>query len=101
VNTPGTWRTRLPYPLVCILFGCCLAWLPMAVHGPIPEKFNLHYIHGAVAVWAWYASRLSIGLWVGLTAVPRAWWLRGPLCGLLAMLPVGFISLAVPGCGWP
>jgi hypothetical protein len=90
---------RLPYPLVCLLLGLALGWLPKLLHGPIPEKFNLHYIWGAVAVWAYYAARLTIGFWVGISAWPRAWWLRGPLCGLVALLPVTLFSLAVPECG--
>jgi hypothetical protein len=52
-------------------------------------------------VWAFYSARLLVGLWVGLTTWPRQWWLRGPLCGGLAMLPVVFVSLATPECGWP
>jgi len=98
---PGarTPLVRLPYPLVCLLLGLALGWLPKLLHGPIPEKFNLHYIWGAVAVWAYYAARLTIGFWVGISAWPRAWWLRGPLCGLVALLPVTLFSLAVPECG--
>ena len=42
---------------------------------------------------------MSIGLLVGITVRPRSWWLRGPLVGSLALLPLGFISLAVPTCG--
>jgi hypothetical protein len=90
----------LPYPLVCIALGALLGWIPWLLHGPIPEKFNVHYLHGPTAVWAFYVSRLSIGLWVGLTRIPRPWWLRGGLCGALAMLPVGFIALAIPDCGF-
>jgi hypothetical protein len=80
--------------------GLVAGWIPLLLHGPIEQKFNVHYLHGATAVWAFYASRLSIGLWVGATSTPRPWWLRGPLCGALAMLPVGLIALSVPGCGF-
>lgn len=73
----------------------------MFLHGPIPEKYNLLYIQGAVAVWGWYSARLLIGVLVGITVWPRRWWLRGPLCGLLAMFPLGFVSLATPACGAP
>jgi len=92
--------TRLPYPLVCLALGLVLGWAPMWIHGPIPEKFNILYIRGAIAVWAFYSARLSIGLWVGIAVWPRAWWLRGPLLGALAMLPVGLIALATPRCGF-
>jgi len=71
----------------------------MVLHGPIPEKFDLLYIRGAIAVWAWYAARLMIGFLVGFSVWPRRWWVRGPLCGLLALLPPGLVALATPGCG--
>ena len=44
-------------------------------------------------------SRL-IGLFVGVSVWPPAWYVRGPLCGLLLMLPVALISLATPRCGF-
>ena len=91
---------RSRYSLVCVLLGVVLAWFPLLVHGPIPEKFNLLYIHGAVAVWGFYSARLLIGFMVGITTWPRPWYLRGPLCGFLMMLPVGIIALATPGCGF-
>jgi hypothetical protein len=90
---------RVPYPLLCALLGFALGWLPMLFHGPIPEKYNIHYIRGAVAVWGWYVARELIGLLVGITAVPARWYLRGPLCGLLMLVPLGFVSLATPECG--
>jgi hypothetical protein len=92
---------RLPYPLLCVVLGSVLGWLPRLVHGPIPEKFNVLYIRGAVAVWAFYSARMLIGLLVGITRWPSRWYLRGPLCGLLALFPLTLISLAMPGCGWP
>lgn len=92
---------RIPYPLLCALLGLALAWIPAWLHGPIAAKFDLLHIRGSTAVWAWYGARMSIGLLVGITLWPRRWWLRGPLCGLLAMLPLGFVSLATPGCGFP
>jgi hypothetical protein len=73
----------------------------MLFHGPIPEKYNVIYIQGAIAVWAWYSARMLIGLLVGITSWPPRWWLRGPLCGLLMMFPLGLVSLATPGCGAP
>src|SRR5262245_30856327 len=94
-------RRTLPYPLVCAVLGLFLGWLPSFFHGPIPEKYNLHYIRGAVAVWAWYNARMLIGLLVGITAWPPQWYLRGPLCGLLMLGPLGFMSLATPECGPP
>lgn len=39
-------------------------------------------------------------LLVGITRWPAAWWLRGPMCGLLMMFPLSMVSLATPGCGW-
>ncbi len=91
---------RLPYPLVCTLLGLALGWLPRLVHGPIPEKFNVFYIRGAIAVWAFYSARLLIGFMVGITRWPERWYLRGPLVGFLMLLPVTFIALATPGCGF-
>ncbi len=91
---------RLPYTILCTLLGLALGWLPMLVHGPIAEKYDVLYIRGAVAVWGWYSARLLIGFVVGITVWPRRWWLRGPLCGLLMMFPLGWVSLATPGCGF-
>ena len=91
----------LPYPLVCALLGLALGWLPMLVHGPIAEKFTVLYINGRVAVWGWYSARLLIGFWVGITTWPRPWYVRGPLCGVLTMLPLTVVSLATPNCGFP
>ena len=91
----------LPYSLLCTLLGLVLGWLPILVHGPIPQKFNVLYIRGAVAVWGFYIARMLIGFMVGITRWPERWYLRGPLCGVLMLLPLTFISLAMPGCGWP
>lgn len=71
------------------------------LHGPIPEKFNLLYIEGAIAVWGYYTARLLIGFVVGITRWPERWFLRGPLCGFLMMFPLTLVSLSMPGCGWP
>lgn len=92
---------RLPYPALCALLGLVLGWWPMFLHGPIAEKYDVLYIRGAVVVWAWYSARLLIGALVGITVWPRRWWLRGPLSGLLVMFPLGLVSLATPGCGFP
>ena len=89
-----------PYPLVCIALGLVLGWLPRLVHGPIAQKFDILYIQGSIAVWAYYSARLLIGVWVGLTSWPERWYLRGPLCGLLSMWPLGIMALATPGCGF-
>jgi hypothetical protein len=91
---------RLPYTILCTLLGLALGWLPMLLHGPIAEKYDVLYIRGATAVWGWYSARLLIGFVVGITVWPRRWWLRGPLCGLLMMFPLGWVSLATPGCGF-
>ena len=89
---------RMPYLLVCAALGLVLGWLPLLVHGPIPEKFDVLYIRGSIAVWAFYTGRLLIGFWVGITRWPEHWWLRGPLCGFLSMFPLGILLLATPGC---
>ncbi len=90
---------RLPYALVCTLLGLLLGWMPWLFHGPIPEKFNLFYLRGSIIVWAWYTARMLIGFLVGITHWPRRWWLRGPVCGALMIVPLGFVSLGVPTCG--
>ncbi len=89
----------LPYPLLCALLGLVLGWIPVLLHGPIPAKFDRFFINGHMAVWTFYVSRLLIGLLVGITLWPRRWYLRGPMCGLLMMVPPGFFLLATPGCG--
>ena len=91
----------IPYPLVCTLLGLVVGWLPRLIHGPNPLKFTILYINGSIAVSAFYTARLLIGFLVGITAWPQRWYLRGPMCGALTMLPLGLIALATPGCGWP
>ena len=91
---------RLSYPLLCTLLGLVVGWLPRLVHGPIPEKFDVLYIRGAIAVWGFYSARLLIGFLVGSMRWPARWFLRGPLCGVVMMLPVAVIALATPGCGF-
>lgn len=90
---------RLPYALLCTLLGLLIGWFPVLFHGPIPQKFDLFYLNGRLAVCAYYLSRLLIGAAVGISVVPRRWYLRGPLLGALMMAPTGFFSLATPGCG--
>jgi hypothetical protein len=90
---------RLSYPVLCTLSGLLLGWLPGLVHGPISQKFDILYIKGTTAVAAFYAARLLIGFLVGITAWPRRWYLRGPLCGAVMMGPLGLIALATPNCG--
>jgi hypothetical protein len=92
-------RMRLPYPILCLALGLAIGWIPVLFHGPIPYKFDVLGLHGTLAVWAWYVARLSIGVLVGISSTPRRWWLRGPLCGILCMTPVGIVALATPGCG--
>jgi hypothetical protein len=77
-----------------------LCWLPTLVHGPIPEKFNVLYIRGDIAVWAFYTARFLIGFMVGITRWPNSWYLRGPLVGFLTLAPVTLILPATPGCGF-
>jgi hypothetical protein len=90
----------VPYTAVCVALGLVAGWIPVLLHGPIAEKFNVLYIEGSVAVWGFYAARCSIGLWIGISVLPRRWYLRGPLCGFLALLPLTLVSLAMPGCGF-
>jgi hypothetical protein len=89
------------YRVVCTGLGLGLGWIPMLLHGPIPEKYDRLYLSGAIAVWGWYVARLSIGFWVGVTQWPRPWYVRGPLCGALVLFPLTLVSLATPGCGVP
>lgn len=92
---------RWPYPLVCTLAGLVYGWLPILLHGPIPEKLSAARLNGALAVWTYYNARLLIGFMVGCGVWPARWWLRGPLYGLLIMLVPGMLALATPGCGVP
>jgi hypothetical protein len=94
-------RSRLSYIALCVAVGVPLAWVPPFFHGPIHEKFDFFYLDGAIMVWGWYLARMLVGLLVGITSFPPQWFLRGPLCGLLALVPLGFVSLGIPGCGWP
>ncbi|HYD48507.1 MAG TPA: hypothetical protein VEB21_09175 [Terriglobales bacterium] len=89
------------YLLICTLAGLVLGWLPILVHGPIPEKFDALYIRGSTAVWSYYVARCSIGFLIGITWWPAPWYLRGPLCGWLVVGPLTLISVAMPGCGPP
>lgn len=97
----ATLPARLRYTAVCIALGLALGWLPAIVHGPIPEKWDVQSVRGSVLVWGYHVARLSIGMWVGITSVPSAWYLRGPLCGAMAMIPLGFVGLSNPLCGAP
>lgn len=90
---------RLGYTALCTLIGLVLGWLPMLVHGPIPQKFDVLFIRGSVTVWGFYLARLLIGFLVGISVWPERWWIRAPLCGFLMMLPPGIVLLGVPGCG--
>ena len=64
-------KDNLPYPAVCIVLGLVLGWLPLLLHGPIHQKFDVLFIRGSVAVWAFYGARLSIGVWIGISNRPR------------------------------
>ena len=97
----GPLRLAIPYLPLCIALGAVLGWVPKLLHGPIPYKFDMHFLHGAVLMWAFYSARMLVGFWVGVSTWPAQWWLRGPLCGIVTMLPVVFVSLATPECGWP
>lgn len=88
------------YVLVATALGLVLGWFPRLFHGPIPEKFNVLYMRGAIAVWAFYSARLMIGFFVGVARWPERWWARGPLVGALLLLPPGLVALANPGCGF-
>ena len=91
--------TRVSYAPLCTVAGLVLAQLPSFLHGPIPYKFDIHALDGHVAVRGWYIARMLIGFLVGITRWPSRWWIRGPLCGLVMMVPLGFVSLATPECG--
>ncbi len=97
---PEQAPARIPYPVLCTALGLVLGWLPLLVHGPHPSKFNVLYIDGSIAVWAYYSARLLVGFFVGITHWPSRWYLRGPLCGFLTLLPVTFVALATPRCGF-
>lgn len=97
----GGGRGEWPYVVVCTVLGALLGWLPQYLHGPIPYKFDVHYLDGSRMVWAFYSARMLIGFWVGVSTWPGPWWLRGPLVGAIGIFPVLFISLATPECGWP
>jgi hypothetical protein len=87
------------YLLTCTALGLALGWLPILFHGPIPEKFDVLYVNGSLAVWGFYLQRVATGFWVGVATWPERWWIRGPLVGALAYLPLGIVLLATPGCG--
>lgn len=97
----ATGTGSLRYTATCVALGLALGWMPGLVHGPVPEKWNVQTVDGSIVVWGYVLARLSIGLWVGISAVPSAWYLRGPLCGALALLPLGLVGLANPHCGSP
>jgi hypothetical protein len=94
-------RNRTRYIVLCTLLGLTAGWLPRFFHGPIPYKFDIFGINGGIVVWAFYLERMLTGFLVAITGWPRPWYVRGPLCGLLAMVPVCFVVLATPGCGPP
>ena len=94
-------RAGIPYTPLCTVIGLLIGWMPILVHGPIPEKYNILYIKGAIAVWGWYTARLLIGFVVGITRWPPRWYLRGPLCGFMMLFPLSLVSLATPSCGLP
>ena len=89
------------YVLFCTLLGLALSWVPSYIHGPIREKWDYYYINGGWAIWTWYLARASIGFFVGISVWPTRWWVRGPLVGLLLLLPPCMMSLANPLCGLP
>ncbi len=86
------------YRLTCIVAGVVFGLLPGLFHGPIPYKYDVLHIDGHIAVAGFYAARMMIGAFVGLTNYPGAWYIRGPMCGFLVMFPLTMISLATPGC---
>jgi hypothetical protein len=90
----------LSHTPLCAVLGLVLGWIPFFVHGPHPWKFTIWRLNGAIAVWGFYTARMLIGLLVGITHWPERWFLRGPLCGFLMLLPLGFIALANPACGY-
>jgi hypothetical protein len=89
------------YTLFCVALGLLIGQAPRLFHGPIEAKFDPYGLEGSVAVWGWTLARSSVGVWVGASTWPAAWWFRGPLFGALALLPLTFVSLAMANCGWP
>jgi hypothetical protein len=87
------------YVLLCTVVGLVAGWLPVLLHGPIPQKLDAARLNGALAIWTYYGARLLIGFMVGTGVWPATWWMRGPLYGILLMLPPGFLALGTPGCG--
>lgn len=100
MTTRDRLAARLLFPVVSTAAGLVFGWLPRLFHGPIKEKFDLLYIEGAIAVWGYYVARCLIGFLVGITGWPVRWWIRGPMCGFLTMLPLTIVALATPGCGF-
>jgi hypothetical protein len=97
-TTPAS--RRVPYGLLCTVLGLVLGWVPLFIHGPHPWKFTMWHLNGSIAVWGFYIARMLIGFLIGITHWPARWFLRGPLCGFLMLLPLGFIALANPACGY-
>jgi len=91
---------QLSYPVVCTGVGLVVAWLPALLHGPVAAKFDLLYIRGDIAIWSFYSARLLVGFLVGITWWPKRWYVRGPMCGFLTLLPPAIVALATPGCGF-
>lgn len=87
------------FRLTATLVGLVAAWIPYLLHGPVPEKLDRVRLNGAIVVWGFYVGRSLIGFVVGVATWPEAWWLRGPLLGVLVMLPCGLFALGTPGCG--
>jgi hypothetical protein len=84
--------------LICVAVGLVLGWIPTLFQGPDPQKFDIYYLYGDVAVWSFYFSRMLIGIVVGVSVWPRRWYVRGPVCGALLTAPPGIFALATPGC---
>lgn len=91
----------LRYILLCTAIGLSLCWVPTLIHGPIREKWDYYYLNGGWAIWNWYLARGMVGFFVGITLWPRRWWLRGPLVGLLLLMPPCMMSMSNPLCGPP
>ena len=87
------------YIFLCTAIGLALSWVPAYIHGPIREKWDYYYLNGGWAIWTWYLARAGVGFFVGITVWPTRWWVRGPLIGMLLLLPPCMMSLANPLCG--
>jgi hypothetical protein len=67
---------------------------------PVPGEVVVDELHLSADKDVTDAPRLSVcASDIEQTHWPARWYLRGPLCGVIMMVPVGFVALATPECG--